>query len=168
MMPFDRPGSVAAYTTITSIQSVPTQDFSCPPTKWDCDLPFGAPSRGQSAATATDEQQAALQVLAGSSERAEADRARAILLTFSGRLPIGPRGEGQRVRVHSHVGITISHARHSASQSSRTSPLNWSRTKAFITMVPKPLRVGGLMDGLPTSVQWSTRRLSAASVRTPT
>jgi hypothetical protein len=83
MMPFERPGRVAAYTTITSIQSVPKQDSSCSPTNWNFDLSDSGHGslRGQSPTTATDEQQAALQVLAGSSERADADRARAILLT---------------------------------------------------------------------------------------
>ena len=39
---------------------------------------------GKSPVVVTDEQRAALTALAGSSDRAEADRARSILLTFSG------------------------------------------------------------------------------------
>jgi transposase len=39
---------------------------------------------GKSPVTATDEQRAALQALAASSDRAEADRARAIMLTLAG------------------------------------------------------------------------------------
>jgi hypothetical protein len=39
---------------------------------------------GKSPVTATDEQRAALKALAGGADRAEADRARAILLTLGG------------------------------------------------------------------------------------
>lgn len=39
---------------------------------------------GKSALTATDEQKASLKVMAGGADRAEADRARAVLLTLSG------------------------------------------------------------------------------------
>jgi hypothetical protein len=50
-------------------------------------------------------------------------------------------------------GRAISHVRPSARQSSRTSPPTRPRTMASITWLPKPLCVGGLAGGPPTSVQ---------------
>src|SRR5262245_46974964 len=51
-----------------------------------------------------------------------------------------------------HIGTAISHAR----PSSRTPPFTPPRILVSSTLVPKPLRVGGLTGGPPASVQRST------------
>ena len=55
---------------------------------------------GTSPLTATETQRAALRVLAGSRDRGEADRARAVLLTLTGWTSLADRRGVRRARRH--------------------------------------------------------------------